>query len=81
MASKYNYLKKRALYDLALSYLDDVPVSSKCDYHCRRGFESLTFYPGEKTVRFSVMNGGAWIGVAERDGDGCIIRHEVLKRI
>lgn len=77
----YNYLKKRALYDLALSYLDDVPLSSKCEYHCHRGFEYLTYYLVEKTVRFSVMNGGAWIGVAERDADGYIIRSEVLKRI
>lgn len=76
----YNYLKRRTLYDLALFYLDDVPVFSMCEYHCRRGFEYLTFYRGEKVVRFCAMDGGSLIGVAERGEDGSI-HSKILKSI
>ncbi len=80
--AKYNYLKKRALYALAVSYLEyDLPVCSQCSYYCRRGYEWLTFCTGEKSVKFSVLNGGAWIKVSESDGYGTVCRSEVLKRI
>lgn len=80
--AKYNYLKKRALYDLAVSYLDyDLPVCSQCSYTCRKGYEWLSFTAGDSYVKFSVLNGGIWIKVTEQDGFGSIIRSEVLKRI
>ena len=79
---KYKYLKKRALYELAVSSLEyDLPVCSQCSYKFRGGFEWLSFCTDEKYVKFSVMNGGVWIKVTEQDEFGSIIRSEVLKRI
>lgn len=80
--SKYKYLNKRALYDLAVSYLDySIPVCSRCDYQRKHGYEWLTFWTDERCVRFSVLNGGVWIKVFESDGFGTIYRSEILKRI
>lgn len=76
------YLKKRELYNLAVSMLsyDDFPICAHCSYRFHGGFEWLTFCIGEKYVKFTVMNCGAWIRVVEKQDD-CVIRDEILERI